>query len=352
MVRYRNFDRHPLSAREGTLSAMKMLLMWTLQFPKTCPTALLPLLAIKKYRTARYLVSRTRLSFLKSSVHRDQVLANSSPRIFKKAFRMTKEQMDVVVDLIKDHPCFQSTGYRVQPSVRIQLMVALQRLAHNGSLASYESIDPSMGVSVGTAHKYYQRVITALCAIANDIIKWPDANRKAEIKLAFAKAGFPDLIGIIDGTDLPHLRAPSWKRDFWATRKGRFAMGATAICDHEGIFTAFYTGVLRQEDVDVATAHVLACVVLHNVLTRLDKDDQELMDPESNATLEQGQEQQKWVREVQDGVTEGFQAQECLEEDIDFSDWKAVERYEAAMKVLGDIKRAKLKATMFNETSL
>ncbi|ORY96098.1 hypothetical protein BCR41DRAFT_296631, partial [Lobosporangium transversale] len=87
-----------------------------------------------------------------------------------------------IVELIKDHPCFQPTGNKGQASVKIQMMVALQRLMHNGSLASYESIGPSMGVSVGIVHKYYQRVVTALCAKANDIIKWPDANRKAEIK--------------------------------------------------------------------------------------------------------------------------------------------------------------------------
>ncbi|KAF9409253.1 hypothetical protein BGZ76_005710, partial [Entomortierella beljakovae] len=75
---------------------------------------------------------------------------------------MTKEQLHAVVDSIKGHEVFRRKGTKPQGSVIVQLQVTIQWLAHDGYLAVYESVDPAIGIYVGTEHEYYQSVITAL----------------------------------------------------------------------------------------------------------------------------------------------------------------------------------------------
>jgi hypothetical protein len=99
-----------------------------------------------------------------------------------------------------------------------------------------------LGVTEGTAIKYTQRCIEALCANITRFVYWPDAERKAEIKAHFSRKGFGDLLGAIDGTLFPFYRVPTMDKHSWATRKGNFAMGATGVCDHQGAFIFFSTG--------------------------------------------------------------------------------------------------------------
>ncbi|KAG0349197.1 hypothetical protein BGZ54_004419 [Gamsiella multidivaricata] len=110
--------------------------------------------------------------------------------------------------------------------------------------------------------------------------------------------------------------------------------------------------VIRQEeDVDKVCNHVMACVVVHNILTMLDKDDEELMDLDAQRNLEElRQEQERPDVQVNGAVEEEIPAPgEEVDEEIDFEDWREVARYDAAMKTWGDIKRAQRKAIMFSE---
>lgn len=82
----------------------------------------------------------------------------------------------------------------------------------------------------------------ALCGHVTEYIKWPSPEEKTEIKRALGKGRFPDVIGAVDGTSIPIYQAPTRNRDALATRKGNYALGATAVCDHRGVFTFIHTG--------------------------------------------------------------------------------------------------------------
>jgi len=73
-------------------------------------------------------------------LYRDERLSESSPRDFKDALRMTPQQFEYVLKKIEGHHVFRTKGNGPQADVRVQLKVALHRLGHDGSLASFTAI--------------------------------------------------------------------------------------------------------------------------------------------------------------------------------------------------------------------
>lgn len=70
------------------------------------------------------------------------------------------------------------------------------------------SMEVQFGIGKSSLHRYFVRVINALCNIASEVICWPRADTIDKIKEDFkAKAGMPDVIGAIDGSHI-EIEAP------------------------------------------------------------------------------------------------------------------------------------------------
>ncbi|KAG0248168.1 hypothetical protein BG011_000382 [Mortierella polycephala] len=108
------------------------------------------------FSTARYHVPLKRQRIV-STVYRDIVLSGEDEQHFYDAFRMTKDQFNFVVNLIKYHPVFARRRKKPQKDVEIQLKVALHRLSHNESLSSLTAISRYLGVSVGSVVRCTKR---------------------------------------------------------------------------------------------------------------------------------------------------------------------------------------------------
>lgn len=189
----------------------------------------------------RYLAPLKRARIYSTS-HREKVLSGDDEEHFFGTFKMPKEQFDFIVNLIKDHEVFARRGRKPQAPVERQLKVALYRLTHYGDLASYANISRTLSVSVGSVNRYVKRCVVAICAHITTYIRWPTQEEKEVIKQQPGKGNFPDIIGAVDGTTIPLVRAPLINKDKMATRKSDYAIGATAVCDHRGVFTFFFTG--------------------------------------------------------------------------------------------------------------
>ncbi|KAF9984637.1 hypothetical protein BGZ80_008213, partial [Entomortierella chlamydospora] len=147
LARYRNYSRHPRSLREQGIMAATELVLQEIAMPQSKSniysisyTLVLALATYNYFKTVRYLNPRPAESVFKSPVYRDQVLSQLSPIAFRKAMRVTPRQFNFIVEVIQGHPVFLSRGRKPQAEVATQLKVALHRLAHNGSHASYESL--------------------------------------------------------------------------------------------------------------------------------------------------------------------------------------------------------------------
>lgn len=79
--------------------------------------------------------------------------------------------------------------------------------------------------------------------ILSSLIRWPDRNDYAKIADGFAQqAGFPGVIGAIDGTYIP-IAGPSEFRDSYICRKGFPAFHLQGVCDSQmkflDVFSAY-----------------------------------------------------------------------------------------------------------------
>lgn len=125
------------------------------------------------------------------------------------------------------------------PSVVIQLKVALFHLGTKG--ISTAKVAWIFGVSEGSVHLYTWRCVHAIEDLMSLFVVWPDQDRKRVIANAFKiKHAFPQVIGAVDSVPFPFDCAPSYQLQAWITQKCTYAMGATAVCDHEGRFIYFY----------------------------------------------------------------------------------------------------------------
>ena len=195
------------------------------------------------FETSRYLNPLKRRRVNSTSILY-KVLSGEDEEHFFNAFRMTPRQFDLIVSLIKDHTVFARRGKKPQRIVETQLKIALHRFAHDGSLSSNTALARNLGVSIGSVVRYTRRCASALCSLITTHIRWPTEEEKVQIKADFGKGVFTDIIGAVDGTLIPVFRAPELDKDYFATRKQNYAIGATAVTDGLSKFLFFHTGYI------------------------------------------------------------------------------------------------------------
>lgn len=197
---------------------------------------------LEQIRGSRYLKPRKRMAFSKALV--EQVLPQYDDEQFRDILRVTKGQAQLVVGLIEGSVQFQSRNPAFpQERVVRQLEVALFRLGTKG--ISTKKVAWIFGVSQGSVHAYTWRCVYAIEELFDNHVVWPDKERKAEISEWFRiHRGFPFAIGAVDGVPFPLEQAPSYDPGAFITRKCDYALGATAVCDHQGLFTFVSTGYI------------------------------------------------------------------------------------------------------------
>jgi hypothetical protein len=125
------------------------------------------------------------------------------PNDFKQIVRMSKPTFLRIVELISDHAIFISNSYHKQPPVWIQLAIVLELIGSDGNGASLGRFAREAGVSVGTVVSYKKRIFTAILALKDQYVKWPDVAERQSISNRFgANFGLPGAVGIVDGTHI------------------------------------------------------------------------------------------------------------------------------------------------------
>jgi hypothetical protein len=151
---------------------------------------------------------------------------------FKQIVRMNKDSFTRLVDLIKTHAIFHSTGRHKQHPVWVQLMVVLSRLGCDGNGASVGRNSRLFGVSYGSVCEFTNRVFTALLSMKDTEIYWPSAVERAEISRRFGRDhGLPGAVGVVDGTYVNMSQKPAVNGEVYFNRKSRYAMNVQLICD-------------------------------------------------------------------------------------------------------------------------
>jgi hypothetical protein len=163
---------------------------------------------------------------------------------FLKHFRLSRKNFWHLVDLLKDDDAFRSMeGKRPKASVARHVIVYLYRLGREGADGSAISIATFFGLGKGTVSVYIARVVKAIKAFKNDVVHWPDAQEKENIKSRIrVKHGFQNCIGIIDGTLIGLATKPSVFGESYFCRKHIYAINVQIICDDRGRIRYYYGG--------------------------------------------------------------------------------------------------------------
>ncbi|KAL3699612.1 hypothetical protein R1sor_017634 [Riccia sorocarpa] len=89
---------------------------------------------------------------------------------------------------------------------------------------------------------FTSRVMEALeCRLGGEV-KWPDRAERRRISDEFSSKGFPNCVGLIDGTMIPLSQRPHFDGEVYYDRKGRYSFNLQVVCDEKRRIIYFCTG--------------------------------------------------------------------------------------------------------------
>ena len=155
-------------------------------------------------------------------------------RDFLDQFRLSREALWDLVNLIKDDPALQSVpGEMMQPPPEHHLMVLLFKFGIKGNGACAQKIAKFFMIGLGSVINNLRRAIVAVLNLKTMAVTWPDAQERREIASDIKREyGVPNCVSIMDGTLLPFEFKPSLYGEDYHTRKSNYALNAMILCDH------------------------------------------------------------------------------------------------------------------------
>ncbi|KAL1919197.1 uncharacterized protein VTP21DRAFT_2579 [Calcarisporiella thermophila] len=153
---------------------------------------------------------------------------------------MCKQAFAALVMMLERNPSLHSTGPTQQLPVWVQLLIFLRRLSNGNDVFDLAS---KYSIAEGTVIKVTKRITLAIESLRPEYVTWPNTRRKEEIKNKFLDmSGFPDVVGIIDGTHFRLNFAPSKDPETYWSRKKEYAVQAQLIVDSDFRFIDYEIG--------------------------------------------------------------------------------------------------------------
>jgi hypothetical protein len=158
-------------------------------------------------------------------------------------YRMDRQTLDAVTNLIKGDPVFNrgSRGPKQMP-VKHQLMIFMHFIGREGENNSNQR--SVFKVSEGHCEKARDRVVTALTNLREEYIHWPNADERKQISRRIEKDyHIPNCVGMMDGTLLELGITPRCddKADY-SGRKFRYSLTVNVINDDKRRIRGYLAG--------------------------------------------------------------------------------------------------------------
>ena len=117
-------------------------------------------------------------------------------------------------------------------SAALHLLVLLKFLGSNGNEASISKLGHFFGLSKGGFLLHLERMVVILLKRKEEALFWPGPDEWKEISERIErKYGFPNCVGLIDGTLLPLEGKPNQNGEDYFCRKGCYSVNALITCD-------------------------------------------------------------------------------------------------------------------------
>ena len=156
-------------------------------------------------------------------------------------YRMTRQDFSNLLELLEEHPVFQSKPRQAPPAH--QILVLLKYLGTQGNQASNKSLGKHFGIGSGTAQLFRERALCALLSLKSQAVFWPgEEERKIISNRIMRKYLFPYCVGFADGTLLPLAFRPTIHGENYLDRKRQYSLTMLIVCDEEGRILYFHLG--------------------------------------------------------------------------------------------------------------
>ena len=130
------------------------------------------------------------------------------PDEFLKKYRMYPDEFKSLLALLEDHPVFSGGSRGPKQCPKEQLMLLLHFLGQPG--CSARTNRSSHFIGYGTHYNFLERAVEAVCSLREQVVFWPDHEERKAISTRMASEyGFPNCVGMGDGTLFPLAFAPS-----------------------------------------------------------------------------------------------------------------------------------------------
>ena len=152
---------------------------------------------------------------------------------FLQKYRMTRENLENLSELVKNHPTFQNTSGNKQAPPKYQIMLLLRYLGTEGSGTSNPNLRHTFRTGRGTCSLYRSRAVVAISSLRQQYIYWPDEEeRKLIAGRIFDAVGIPNCVAIADGSLFPLARRPE-REDApdYSGRKFAYSLSTMILCD-------------------------------------------------------------------------------------------------------------------------
>ncbi|XP_061576134.1 putative nuclease HARBI1 [Cololabis saira] len=167
------------------------------------------------------------------AIHRERVIR---PRYdilsfpdehLRERYRFSAESLLYLNNLL--HPYIENVTHRGSALSSLQTMCIALRFFASGSFLY--SVGDAEHIGKATACRSVRKVCLALKRFMHRFIRFPGHKPTRVIKTEFHQlAGFPNIIGCIDGTHVP-IKAPSQNEADFVNRKGFHSINVQMICD-------------------------------------------------------------------------------------------------------------------------
>ncbi|XP_015226372.1 PREDICTED: putative nuclease HARBI1 [Cyprinodon variegatus] len=157
---------------------------------------------------------------------RIDVLSHSDSFLYER-YRFTSQSITYIHDLV--HPHISNITRRSLALTSQQLLCVALRFLANGSFLY--NVGEAEHISRATVSRAVRRVCLALKRLLPNFVHFPGNKPIESIKEEFHRiAGFPNVIGCIDGTQIP-IKAPSHNEADYVNRHSIHSINVQIICD-------------------------------------------------------------------------------------------------------------------------
>ncbi|KIJ05731.1 hypothetical protein PAXINDRAFT_93062, partial [Paxillus involutus ATCC 200175] len=152
-----------------------------------------------------------------------------NPRQFRRKLRTSPDVFSALVEKINDHDIFMNNSNNPQMPVWIQLAIFLNGAGHYGNTATSQDMAEWAGVSVGTVHNCYKRVMVAILHHHDAVIHFnptrEDDRQEQENSKVWVESKtcveWRNSFLCVDGTPFNLFQKPGWHGEGFFDRKSR-----------------------------------------------------------------------------------------------------------------------------------